>query len=195
VSYLGIVFTFVFGGNVLFQYGAGSCMASDIKSMQRGGIGFLTLGLVSLAAAAIHTKITRYLLTPYGLDAFEPLAYVLLVSFLLYSVAAVLSSGSQPLLAEVGRMIKKQVLSCVVYAAALAAARGGFSFFEAAAAGFAAALGWWCAVVLLNKVMERLDLEDIPSALAGVPLRFISAGLMAMAFSGVDRILVSRLIG
>lgn len=195
MSYLGIVFTFVFGGNVLFQYGAGSCLSSDYKSIRKGSVGFFTLGFVALSAAAIHTTVTRYLLAPYGLETLEPLAYVLLVASLLYGIAAAISSGSQSRLADIGEMVKQQVLSCVVYAAALAVSRGGFSFIEAAAAGFFAALGWWCAVVLLNKMMERLELEDIPAALSGVPLRFISAGLIAMAFSGVDKILVSRLTG
>ena len=137
----------------------------------------------------------RHLLAPLGLSALEPLFYILLVASLMHALASILSSGRQPLLAKLGQVAKSQALSCVVYAAALSAARGRFTFAESAAAGFAAALGWWCAAVLLDRIMERLELEDVPPALAGTPLRFISAGLMAMAFSGIDRLLVSRLTG
>ena len=195
MSYLGIVFTFVFGGNVLFQYGAGACGSSDVQDGGKGNIGFLTLGVVSLLAAAIHTSFTRRVLGPLRLDSLEPVSYVLLVSSLLYGIATVLDSSPNRTLAEFGRVAKKQVLSCVVYASALTIARGSFTFLEAVAAGLVAAWGWWCAVVLLDKIMERLDLEDMPASLAGVPLRFLSAGLMAMAFSGVDALLVSRLVG
>ena len=195
MTYLGIVFTFVFGGNVLFRYGAGACPHSFSRRSGRGWAGFVSLGAVSLASAAIHSAVMRYALYPLGLDALEPLSYVLIVSSLLYALTSVLASGTGGFLAEAGLLAKDQALSCVVYAASLAAAREGFTIAEAAAAGFAAALGWWSAAVLLNKVVERLELEDVPPALSGIPLRFLSAGLMAMAFSGVDRLLVSRISG
>ncbi|HOX12913.1 MAG TPA: Rnf-Nqr domain containing protein [Spirochaetia bacterium] len=195
MSYIGIVFTFVFGGNVLFRYGAGTCSSSTETRAGGGGWpAFLTLGSVSLLSAALHSTIMRYVLYPLGLEALEPLSYVLVVVTLLYSLASVLAAGSGPF-AEAGRIAKEQVHSCVVYAASLSAARGGFTMAEAAAAGFAAAAGWWCAVVLLDRILRRLEMEDVPPALKGAPLRFLSAGLMAMAVSGIDQILVSRIAG
>jgi electron transport complex protein RnfA len=193
MSYIGIVFTFVFGGNVLFRYGAGTC-SSATETRGGGWPAFLTLGSVSLLSAALHSAIMRHLLFPLGLEALEPLSYVLVVVTLLYSLASVLAAGSGPL-AEAGRVAKEQVHSCVVYAASLSAARGGFTMAEAAAAGIAAAAGWWCAMVLLDRILRRLEMEDVPPALKGAPLRFLSAGLMAMAVSGIDQILVSRIAG
>lgn len=195
MSYIGIVFTFVFGGNVLFRYGAGTCSSSPETRAGGGGWpAFLTLGVISLISAALHSSIMRYALFPLGLEALEPLSYVLIIVTLLYSFSSVLAAGSGPL-AEAGRVAKEQVHSCVVYAASLSVARGGFTLAEAAAAGFAAAAGWWCAVVLLERILRRLELEDVPPALKGTPLRFLSAGLMAMAVSGIDQLLVSRIAG
>lgn len=195
MSYIGIVFTFVFGGNVLFRYGAGTCAGA--KETRAGGGGwraFLALGVISLVSSALHSAVMRYALVPLGLDALEPLAYMFIVVILLYSLTSALASGSG-FLAEAGKAAKEQVLSCVVYAAALSSSRSGFSMAEAAAAGLAAAAGWWCAVVLLERIMDRLELEDVPPALQGTPLWFISAGLVAMAFSGIDRLLVARIVG
>ncbi len=195
MTYLGIVFTFVFGGNVLFRFGAGTCACSSGRREGGSWAAFLALGTISLVSAALHSSIMRYALYPLGLEALEPLSYVLLVATLLYALTSALASGAGGFLAEAGRLAKEQVFSCVVYAASLSAARGGFTIAQAAAAGFAAALGWWCAVVLLSRIMARLELEDVPSSLSGMPLRFLSAGLMAMAVSGIDRILVSRIAG
>lgn len=195
MTYLGFVFTFVFGGNVLFQYGVGACSSSECKNLRQGLAGVLTLSFSSLIAAALHSVVMKYLLYPFGLEALEPLAYVLAVALILYALAALLAGSQNPGLVEAGRLAKSQVLSCVVYSAALSASRGNFTFSQAAAAGFAAALGWWCASVLLDRIVERLELEDIPQSLSGLPLRFLSAGLMAMAFSGIDRLLVSRIVG
>ncbi|HSV56652.1 MAG TPA: Rnf-Nqr domain containing protein, partial [Magnetospirillaceae bacterium] len=137
----------------------------------------------------------RNVLAPLGLEALEPLAYVLLVASLGYAIATALTTGTHPLLIKAGKHARDQILSCVLCAVALSAARSDFSVLEASAAGLSGALGWWCAAILLDRIVERLETEDVPPALAGVPLRLISAGLLAMAFSGVDRILVSRLVG
>lgn len=196
MTYIGIVFTYVFGGNVLFHYGAGACGSSiGARTVGGGWAAFLALGVISLLSSALHFVVMRYILYPLGMEALEPLSYVLIVVTLLYTLTSVLASGASVTLAAAGRLAKEQVLSCVVYAASLSAARKGFTLAEAAAAGFAAAAGWWCAVVLLERIIRRLELEDVPPVLKGPPLRLLSAGLMAMAVSGVDQFLVSRIAG
>lgn len=195
MSYLAIVFTFVFVGNVLFGYGAGTCSGpAGMRATSGRFSAFAAMASVGLVSAVLHTAILRYALYPLGLEALEPLSYILIVVILLYALTSALASGVGPL-AAAGRAAREQVLSCVVYAAALSASRRGFSVSEAAAAGASAVAGWWCAVILLDRILERLDLEDVPPALRGLPLRFLSAGLMAMAVSGIDRILISRLAG
>lgn len=196
MTYLGIVFTYVFGGNVLFRYGAGACAGSDgVRTTGGGWAVFTAMGVISLLSTAVHSTMMRFILYPLGLEALEPLSYVLVVVTLLYTLTSVLAAGTSGPLAAAGRFAKDQVLSCVVYAASLSASRKGFTLPEAAAAGFAAAAGWWCAVVLLERIIRRLELEDVPPALKGTPLRLLSAGLMAMAVSGIDQFLVSRIAG
>lgn len=48
----------------------------------------------------------------------------------------------------------------------------------------ATALGFALALVLFAGIRERLDVEDVPEALRGVPIALITAGLLAMAFMG-----------
>ena len=40
------------------------------------------------------------------------------------------------------------------------------------------------ALVLFAGIRERLDMEDVPKAMRGVPIALIAAGLLAMAFMG-----------
>jgi Na+-translocating ferredoxin:NAD+ oxidoreductase subunit A len=39
-------------------------------------------------------------------------------------------------------------------------------------------------MLLMSGIRERLDLTDVPEALTGVPIAFIVAALMSMAFLG-----------
>jgi electron transport complex protein RnfA len=48
----------------------------------------------------------------------------------------------------------------------------------------AAALGFALALILFAGIRERLEVEDTPEAMRGVPIALITAGLLAMAFMG-----------
>jgi electron transport complex protein RnfA len=48
----------------------------------------------------------------------------------------------------------------------------------------AAALGFALALVLFAGIRERLEVEDTPEGMRGVPIALITAGLLAMAFMG-----------
>jgi electron transport complex protein RnfE len=49
---------------------------------------------------------------------------------------------------------------------------------------FAAGLGFALAVLILGGLKERLDLAPLPGPLGGAPVCLITAGLIAMAFTG-----------
>jgi len=50
--------------------------------------------------------------------------------------------------------------------------------------GFAAGIGFTLALVLMAGLREKLDMADIPKPLRGIPIAFILASLMSLAFMG-----------
>jgi electron transport complex protein RnfA len=46
------------------------------------------------------------------------------------------------------------------------------------------ALGFALAMILFAGIRERLEVEDTPNSMRGVPIALITAGLLAMAFMG-----------
>ena len=59
-----------------------------------------------------------------------------------------------------------------------------FSFASSLFQAFSAGVGFALAMLLMSGIRERLDLADVPEALKGVPIAFIVASLMSMAFFG-----------
>jgi electron transport complex protein RnfA len=59
-----------------------------------------------------------------------------------------------------------------------------FTFAEAMTNSFMCGLGFLLAIILMAGIRERLELADIPKPLQDLPIAFISAGLMSMAFLG-----------
>jgi electron transport complex protein RnfA len=58
------------------------------------------------------------------------------------------------------------------------------SFIYTVVHGLAAGIGFTLALVLMAAIRERLELVDIPKSMRGIPITFIIAGLMAIAFLG-----------
>lgn len=58
------------------------------------------------------------------------------------------------------------------------------SFILSTVQGFAAGLGFTLVLVLMAGIRERLDIADIPKPFQGLPIAFITAALMSIAFLG-----------
>ncbi len=67
---------------------------------------------------------------------------------------------------------------------AILAQQNEYNLLESVVFGFANAVGFGLALILFSGIREQLSLMSVPKPLQGVPIAFIVAGLLAMAFMG-----------
>jgi Na+-translocating ferredoxin:NAD+ oxidoreductase subunit A len=197
VSYLGIILSSVFASNALLAYGFGS-----IPERERKGAVTLASALALAAANALASVllwlIRSLVLQPLGLASLDVLFFALIAVPLVKFLARMAQQGAirqESLLFRVGERGDDIVVGSLVYGIALLSSRGGYSLGEAAAASVTSGLGYWLALFLLESVRERLELTDLPAPFRGAPAMLISAGLMALAFMGIDSAFVKGLVG
>ena len=56
------------------------------------------------------------------------------------------------------------------------------SFGESAVYALGSGIGWFLAIVTLAAIREKMAYNNVPPALKGIGITFITVGLMAMAF-------------
>lgn len=192
MSYLTIVLTSVFAANAFLAYGLGICPA--FRKEKRGlGTQLVALGLVSFLASGLYWLGRTYVLHPLDLEALGPVVYAVLIAPLLkYLSRFIASSGRQPFV-RIGAAADEAVTSCLVFGLALLMAKADYGFVEALAATLAACLGYWLALAILGSIRDRLELSSLPASFRGAPALLLSAGLMAMAFLGLDTALIRNL--
>ena len=78
--------------------------------------------------------------------------------------------------------------NCAVLGAALINIQNEYSFAASVTFGLAAAVGFTVAILIFAGVRARLRFAEPPRAFSGIPILLISAGLIAMAFSGFSGI-------
>lgn len=190
MSIFGLAFYLTFGGNILVQWGVFPAARSD-----RAGSWFASLAFMVAAAVAsvFDGLLFRHILTPMGLESMAPIAFALFVFGAYAVLRALFSALDKPFIGPFDDRSFQTTL--VLYAAAMTAGQSFSSVWLLLGGGAMAAFGYLAATRFLDAIMERLDLEPVPAPFRGAPIRFISAGLMALAFSGVDASFFARLSG
>jgi Na+-translocating ferredoxin:NAD+ oxidoreductase subunit A len=197
MSYLGIVVSSVFASNALLSYGFGS-VPDGKREGKECFASALALAMVNALASGLLWSIRGLLLIPLGLASLDLLFFALIAVPLLKflsRVSALSDPSGSSLLAKSGSRADDLVVGSLVFGIALVSARSGYSLPEALAASAASGLGYWLALSLLGTLRERLELSDLPAPFKGGPAMLISAGLMALAFMGLDASFAKNLAG
>jgi electron transport complex protein RnfA len=74
--------------------------------------------------------------------------------------------------------------NCAVLGVAVISVDNNYNLLQSMVFSFANAAGFGLALTLMAGIREQLDLVDIPKGINGVPIAFVVAGLLALAFMG-----------
>jgi electron transport complex protein RnfA len=183
VSEVGLAFYLVFGGNLLLEWGLSEYKAVDrYRNLQNA----VKLIIISVLSTLVTGLVFRHVLTALGLETLMPVLFAM-VLFGMHAILNLLSrlKGKNGIHLD-GSADSILPISLVLYAAAMSTARIVGSPVLLLLGGFAATLGYLAAAVLLDDIVERLNLEPVPEAFKGSPVRFMSAGLIALTFTGIE---------
>jgi electron transport complex protein RnfA len=74
--------------------------------------------------------------------------------------------------------------NCIILAVPLINVGEGYTFMESIAFGLGSGLGFALALVIMASIREKLELADVPVPFRGLPIAFVVAGLISLAFTG-----------
>lgn len=196
MTYIGIIITFVFIDNFILTKFLGLCpfigVSKNVESAV--GMGFAVTFVMSLASL-ITWAVFHLILVPLDIQFLQTITFILVVASLVQFVEMIIQKISPPLYKALGIYLPLITTNCAVLGIALIAVRNEYSAIESFIAGIAAGLGFLLAILLMSTLREKLDYEWVPKWLRGVPIAFITGGLMALAFMAFDKALLRNLIG
>jgi len=196
VSYIGIIITFVFINNFILAQFLGLCPFIGVSRNTDSavGMGFAVIFVMSMASLATWA-VYRLILVPLHIEYLQTISFILIIAALVQLVEMVIMKISPPLYKALGIYLPLITTNCAVLGIALIAVRSDYNALESFVAGIAAGIGFLLAIVVMSTIRERLDKEWVPKPFRGVPISFITAGLMALAFMAFDKALLKNLIG
>lgn len=147
------------------------------------GMGMAVIFCMTLASS-VTWAIQSYLLVPFGIEFLQTIAFILVIAALVQFIEMFINKVSPTLKKALGIYLPLITTNCAVLGVAILNIRSNFNFLESSFNGFGAGVGFTLALLIMAGIRERLDLAPIPKALKGIPITFLVASILSVAFLG-----------
>jgi len=190
---LAIVVGAIFVSNFVLARFLGLCPFVGVSKDSDSALGMgMAVIFVMTMASLVTWFVYTFVLVPLEITYLRTIAFILVIATLVQFVEMVIEKTSPTLHKSLGIYLPLITTNCAVLGVAVVnvdefmttGLARNTSFIYTIVHGFSAGLGFTLALVLMAAIRERLDLVDVPESMKGIPITFIVAGLMAIAFLG-----------
>ena len=170
---------------VLYKF-LGLCPFIGVSKKTSSALGMgAAVTFVMMATTIVTWPLYNLVLEPLGLPFMQYVAFILVISTLVQLIELFMKKQMPAMHKAFGIYLPLITTNCAILGLALLNIINGLGFIESVFYGLGAGAGFVMALLIMSGVRERLELADtIPASLKGVPIAFITAGLLALAFSG-----------
>jgi len=190
--FVTILLSTIFINNYVLARLLGLCPFLGVSRKLGSAVGMgLAVIFVMTLTSFITYPIYKYVLVPYKTAYLTTIVFILVIAALVQLVEMVIEKTSPALYQALGIFLPLITTNCAVLGVAVLNISSGFAepnvslgLLKSVTQGFGGGVGFTLALVIMAGIRERLELADIPENLKGVPITFITAGLLALAFYG-----------
>ncbi len=176
--------------NVVLSQFLGLCPFLGVSKKVETAVGMGTAVIFVITLSSIVTGcIYEYLLKPFDLAYLQTIVFILVIAALVQFVEMFLKRYMDGLYQALGVYLPLITTNCAVLGVALTNVQKEYSILQGTINGFATALGFTISIVILAGLREKMEWNDIPESIKGMPHVLITAGLMAIAFCGFSGLL------
>ena len=180
----------IFVDNMIFAYFLGMCSYLAVSKNVKTALG---LG-AAVTCVRVVTLPVNYLLENYVLKAdalvegvdlsfLSFILFIAVIAGIVQLVEMVVERFSPALYASLGIFLPLIAVNCAIMGASLFMQQRKFETLgQATTYALGSGIGWLLAIVGLAAVREKMAYSNVPPALRGLGITFITVGLMAMAF-------------
>jgi electron transport complex protein RnfA len=168
----------------------GLCPFFGVSSKIETAIG---MGMSVIFVMTLSTIITwvlyHYILVPFELVYLRTVVFILVIASLVQFLELFFKKQIPGLYSALGIFLPLITTNCAILGVAFLNINSDFGLLSSIVFAVSSAVGFLLALVLIAGIRERLESAPIPEALKGLPISFITASLMALAFLGFSGLL------
>lgn len=171
--------------NVVLSQFLGLCPFIGVskKTKTASGMGMAVIFVITISSA-LTSLVYNYILVPLNLEYLKTIVFILLIAALVQFVEMALKKFSPALYKALGVYLPLITTNCAVLGIAITNVQKEYDFITSIVNGLFTAIGFTIAIVILAGIREKIEYNNIPKSFKGTPIVLLTAGLMAIAFSG-----------
>ena len=176
--------------NVVLSQFLGLCpfLGVSKKVKTAAGMGTAVIFVITLASF-VAALIYQFVLTPLNITYLKTIVFILVIAALVQFVEMFLKKYMVSLYESLGVYLPLITTNCAVLGVALTNVQKSYSILASVVNGFATAAGFTISIVILAGIREKMEYNDIPKPVQGMPIVLITAGRLAIAFCGFSGLL------
>ena len=196
MEYLSLFVKSIFVDNMIFAYFLGMCsylaVSKNVKTAAGLGVAVIAVLLITLP---INYLLNTYVLQPGALKWLSPaladvdlsflsfIVFIAVIAAIVQIVEMVVEKFSPELYSSLGIFLPLIAVNCAILGGSLFMQQKDFlNIGQATVYALGSGIGWFLAIVSLAAIREKMAYSNVPPALKGLGITFITVGLMGIAF-------------
>lgn len=196
MEYLNLFVKSIFVDNMIFAYFLGMCSFLAVSKNVKTALGLgLAVIFVLVVTLPINYILYKYVLQPGALSWLGPgfadvdlnflsfIIFIAVIAAIVQIVEMVVEKFAPALYSSLGIFLPLIAVNCAILGGSLFMQNKDFvNVGEATVYALGSGIGWFLAIVTLAAIREKMAYNNVPPALKGIGITFITVGLMAIAF-------------
>lgn len=146
----------------------------------------MAVTLVMFISSIATSVIYNYLLVPFNVEFMQIVLYILVIASLVQIVELAIKRTNITLYNSLGIFLPLITTNCAVLGITLINSAEGYTLLESIVSALGGGVGFTLVLIIMSGIREKLDLAETPVSMKGLPIAFITAALLALAFMGFN---------
>ena len=170
--------------NIVLSKFIGMCPFMGVSTKLSSAIGMgIAVIFVIFGASVLSWVLYYFVLQPMGLEYMKLISFILLIAAFVQFVEMYIKKNSPSLYKSLGIYLPLITTNCYVLYVALDNITQKYTLIETMVNSIAVPAGFMLVMVIFATIRERLSGNDVPKPFQGNPIAFVTAAIMAIAFS------------
>ena len=185
MEYFVIIIGSIFVNNIILSRFLGICPFLGVSNKVETSLGMGgAVTFVMAISSAVTYIVYHYVLAPFDIKYMQTITFILIIATLVQMVEIILKKVSPSLYQALGIFLPLITTNCAVLGVAILLVQNDFNLLESVVFAISNAIGFTLAMVLFAGLRERIELNNTPKAMEGMPIVLVTASILAMAFMG-----------
>lgn len=183
--FIFIFLTAILTNNFILSKFLGICPFLGVSKKTGTAVGMSVAVIFVMAlATAVTYPINKFILVKYDMVYLQTIVFILVIAALVQFIETFLKKYVKALYNALGIYLPLITTNCAVLGVVVLNITENYNFGQSMVNSIGAGIGFLVAMVMFSGVRERLEGNDIPKFLEGLPITLIAASLTACSFLG-----------